>query len=354
MIKHSVVLWLVLLSLISCSSPEDEPYDSMVLVEAGQFGMGLSLEGEVEVTRDLILSYESDASEIAVWANTPLHQVTLSRDFWISRFEVSQRWFSDVLGYQDPIMDRNGQTIPDDQPASTRYWIEAVIFCNALSEREGLDPAYSIPEELIKTHQRYAAGEDIHRDIYPSVERSIYGFTVEEEQHNQLMSNKIIAWQLGEGVEWNRDANGYRLPTEAEWEYAARGGNEAEETVFPGTNDFGEACIGRNILPINSAEPNELGLFGMCGNADEFVWDLYHPEYYSFSPSVDPIGPTLPQIQELARLNQRRRGSRGGAATSQMIDPTDFTVWVRNIAPGDWRYRRRTGFRIARNAVATD
>jgi len=93
---------------------------------------------------------------------------------------------------------------------------------------------------------------------------------------------------------------GYKvdLPTEAEWEYAARGGHLAgEQTLFAGSNNYGEVAADRQKYythgprAVGSKQPNVLGLYDMTGNVWEACRDKYEADYYSNSPSVDPENP---------------------------------------------------------------
>ena len=165
------------------------------------------------------------------------HRVELSRGFWLAETEVTQAQYEAVVG-QNP----SGFKGPGDAPVENVSWYDAVGYCNKLSEREGLERCYEIQ---------------------------------------------------GERVQWKKQqgCGGYRLPTEAEWEYAARGGREGE--LYAGSNDvaqvgwFGENSEGRTH-PVKGKKPNGWGLYDMSGNVWEWVWDWLGP--YPSKPVKDPIG----------------------------------------------------------------
>ncbi len=195
--------------------------------------------------------------------------ITISKSFEMMRYEVTRGLFQDVFGEEitNSVSSKfNTPCVEDDCPMMSMSWLDGVLLANAMSERDGLERAYII-ESLY---------EDEPWDV---------------NAHWQDASAEVFA-----SVEWNRSANGYRLPTEAEWRYAAHAG---QNTRFAGSNDLSEVAWTAENSPdgpqkVGLLEPNALGLHDMTGNQWEWVWDGsrgYDPYQYENMDRVDPSGP---------------------------------------------------------------
>ncbi len=209
-----------------------------------------------------------------------LHKVRLRRPFLMGITPVTQDLWEGAMG------DNPSWTLASDHPVESISWFQAVALCNRLSDIEGLQPAYRID---------------------------------------------------GDDVTWDRERDGFRLPTEAEWELAARAG---ARTRFAGSDRSEEVAwhwrnTGGLTHPVAQLAPNEFGLFDMSGNVSEWVWDVYG-RYPAGDADPDPSGPRSGQF----------RVHRGGSAFSL---PADVRVARRHgeERPAD-RYNF-LGMRLARS-----
>jgi len=209
----------------------------MVLIKSGTFRMGRTEGGDEE----------------------PVHEVKLN-DFFMGNTEVTfaeYDVFCEAMGRQ-----KTGDSVLDREKRAVIYvnWYDAVEYCNWLSEQEGLVKCYSINKN-------------------------------KKDPFNQNEYDNL-KWL----VTCDFRADGYRLPTEAEWEYAAWGGSQNAQNTVKG-NNMGDNIAWRffssrdKIHPVGRDKPNELGIYDMNGNVWEWCWDWYGRDYYAKSPRNNPLGP---------------------------------------------------------------
>jgi formylglycine-generating enzyme required for sulfatase activity len=250
----------------------------MVRIRGGTFTMGSSD------------SADSEAS--------PPHQVTLSA-FYMGKYEVTQAQYQEVMGINpsDFISDPAAGDIQRRRPVEMVTWYDAVEFCNKLSKREGRTPVYTI------SGRTPATGSIIIAEVTAN---------------------------------WN--ANGYRLPTDAEWEYACRAGTTtAYNTGNTISNNTGwyNANSGGKTHEVGKKPPNAWGLYDMHGNVFEWCWNMF--ETYTSNAKTNPTGSegTAPGLHRVIR--------GGFWGTDE-----DFMRSANRVryTPGDGR--SITGFRIVR------
>jgi formylglycine-generating enzyme required for sulfatase activity len=261
-LTRPVLSLLVALTLISCADDktEDEqmepPYGGMVLVTSGgkSFVMGSQVGGADEL---------------------PLHSVSFTADFWMDETEVTQLEYDRLMSeaYSDYITTdwHEPYGLGDEYPAYSLYWGDAVLYCNARSRASGLDSVYTY-SEILGTPGGLCELVDPVTDF---------------------------------------SADGFRLPTEAEWEYACRAGSshdfywDRDHDPYPATEADSSEIDTQAIwwsnswslgvddplfgaYPVASRTANGYGLYDMAGNLYEWCHDWYGP--YGSEDVTDPTG----------------------------------------------------------------
>jgi eukaryotic-like serine/threonine-protein kinase len=188
----------------------------------------------------------------ALPAEKPQHRVQITRSFYLGVYELTQAQYQAVMGTNPSFHSPTGGGKPkvagestDQHPVENVSWHDAVLFCNKVSQMEGIKPFYSIDGKNVRV------------------------------------------------PEWS--GTGYRLPTEAEWEYACRAGTTTPFSFGDDQKSIGEHawCLDNadsKTHPVGKKKPNNFGLFDMHGNVFELCWDWLGESYYKQSSALDPTG----------------------------------------------------------------
>ena len=159
-----------------------------------------------------------------------------------------------------------------------------------------------LPAHEVELSSYYISETEVTQDLWEEIVGSIYNYSGGPREGNYPVQNMILVGEEGSVraflKELNRRTNHqFSLPTEAQWEYAARGGQKSQGYRFAGCDDSTE--VGwtyenseRQVHAVKQKTPNELGIYDMTGNVCEWCSDYYSDTYYGNSPKKDPQGPT--------------------------------------------------------------
>ncbi len=228
------------------------------LIPAGEFLMGSS-ESDVQYYRMIDHRIVTNYWE----TEQPQHRVTISRPFYMAIHEVTQAQYMQVIGRNPSEFSTTGKGLMKELisgmtegmdtnqfPVESVSWFDAVEFCVKLSDMENRSPCYRLTN-------------------------------IERDNDRCIMSANVTMLS----------ASGYRLPTEAEWEYACRGGTTAR-FHFGLELKSEEANIDKFVTTaVGSYKPNAFGLYDMHGNVCEWCQDWYDESYYDLRVERDPVGP---------------------------------------------------------------
>ena len=265
--------------------PEDSLPVEMVWVASGSFQLGNDLDTGGD------------------WDEYPVSSVTMS-GFYIGKYQVTQGQYQAVMGH-NPSFFKASSRENFRRPAEQVSWYDAIVFCNKLSLMEGLSPAYRISG---------------------STNPSLWG---------AVPTASNAAWDAAVIVS---DTSGYRLPTEAQWEYAAKGGNGSPGSyMYAGSNNPDNVAWYLDITThvVGLKTPNGLHIHDMSGNVAEWCWDWF--SFYTSDSKTDPAGPSGSSLRD-------GRVVRGG---SWVVSASNLRSAVRHYIPSYLRCSD-VGFRLVR------
>jgi sulfatase modifying factor 1 len=251
--------------------------------------------------------------------SNPANISIISKPFRMSEKEITRAQFMAILGYDPCPNDFYSRGMSD--PVQRVNWYHAIAFCNKLSIIEGLNPVYSVI----------------------GVEGAI-------DFSEMTYTNIPFAWNSNwNAAIYNKNSNGYRLPTEMEWMWAAMGADKQNPgnintngytKAFSGSDDYNNVDdfvwyshnSNGKTSPVGSKNANELGLFDMSGNVWEWNWDIF--KIYPTGTITDFSGPSTGSTIIF----------RGGGCWNSGID---ISVWYRGNANPDY-ISNIVGFRVVR------
>ena len=209
------------------------------------------------------------------------------KDFYICNHEITQQEFA-MYGMKnyDVRVELSGKSIGPYYPAHQINWFDVLMYCNRRSVAEGLTPCFSIGGE-----------------------------TNPDKWGRQPDSQEEPGWDDWYHAKCDFTANGYRLPTIVEWEYAARGGNglTGYQYKYAGSDILDEVAwyATDGLREVMQKKPNTLGIYDMCGNIEEWCWERYGNDtlrryaggYYYFKDEKDFVLSNLGYCGFLTRRN---------------------------------------------------